>query len=227
MRDIKEKSKTIPIIYFIIHTTFLYIAYILCFSDGLIWISDIFGIDIIAGNIYRKICLLSFGLILYIRLQLTIFYLSNRKIPIYELFGIITGCAAYQIGFILLGGWQSAPLNILDVLGVLLFISGSYFNTYSEIQRKRFKNDPNNKGKLYTQGLFKYARHINYFGDVCWVTGWAIISHNLWSGIIPVMLTLGFIFFGIPELSSYLAKKYGDDYQDWSKDTKKLIPFIY
>ena len=112
-------------------------------------------------------------------------------------------------------------------MGILLFIIGSYINTYSEIQRKRFKDNPNNKGKLYTQGLFQYARHINFFGDVCWVTGWAIITHNLWSGIIPIMLTLGFILFNIPILSSYLEKKYGVDYLDWIKNTKKLIPFIY
>ena len=225
-RGIKEISNKSRILYLIIHTTILYTAYTLCFSDGLIWISDILGIDFIAGNFYRKICLLSFGVIMYVRMNLTIFYLLNRKIPIDELFGIITVCAAYQIGFVLLGGWQSEPLNVLDFLGVLLFIIGSYFNTYSELQRKRFKNDSNNKGKLYTQGLFQYARHINYFGDICWVTGWAIITHNLWSAIIPIMLTLGFIFFGIPELSSYLKKKYGDDYQEWSKNTKKLIPFI-
>ena len=226
-RGIKEISNKSRILYLIIHTTILYTAYTLYFSDGLIWISDILGIDFIAGNVYRKICLLSFGVIMYVRMNLTIFYLTNRKIPIDELFGIITACAVYQIGFVLLGGWQSAPLNVLDFLGVLLFIIGSYFNTYSELQRKRFKNDSNNKGKLYTQGLFQYARHINYFGDICWVTGWAIITHNLWSGIIPIMLTLGFIFFFIPELSNYLEKKYGDNYQDWSKNTKMLIPFIY
>ena len=227
MHGIKETSSTFRFLWLVIHTIFLYIAYLICFDDKLIWMSDILGIDFIAGNICRKICLLSFGVIMYLRMNLTSFYLLKRKMPIEELFGVITGCAAYQIGFILLGGWQSKPLILIDVLGILLFIIGSYVNTYSEIQRKRFKNDPNNKGKLYTQGLFQYARHINYFGDVCWVTGWAIITHNLWAGIIPIMLTLGFIFFNIPELSNYLEKKYGDDYQEWSKNTKKLIPFIY
>ena len=226
-RGLKDTSTTLKILWLIIHTTFLYIAYTICFDELVIWDDDIFEIDYSKGNIYRNYCLLSFGVIMYLRMNLTTFYLLKRKIPIDEFFGVIPGFATYQIGFVLLGGWKADPLNILDVLGVLLFIIGSYFNTYSEIQRNRFKNDPNNKGKLYTQGLFKYAKHINYFGDVCWVTGWAIITHNLWSGIVPIMLTLGFIFFGIPELSSYLEKKYGDDYQEWSKDTKKLIPFIY
>ncbi len=81
--------------------------------------------------------------------------------PIEELFGVTVSCAAYQIGFILLGGWQSYPISLFDVMGILLFIIGSYLNTYSKIQRKRFKDSPNNKGRLYTQGLFQYARHIN------------------------------------------------------------------
>ena len=226
-RGLKEKSMTLKILWLIIHTIFLYIAYTICFDDLVIWVDEIFDIDYSKGNIYRKYCLISFGVFMYLRMNLTGLYLLKRKIPIDEFFGVTTAFAAYQIGFVLLGAWQSDPLNVLDVFGVLLFIIGSYFNTYSEIQRNRFKNDPNNKGKLYTQGLFKYAKHINYFGDVCWVTGWAIITHNLWAGIVPIMLTLGFIFFGIPELSSYLEKKYSDDYQEWSKGTKKLIPFIY
>ncbi|SVE58210.1 uncharacterized protein METZ01_LOCUS511064, partial [marine metagenome] len=156
-----------------------------------IWADEIFKIDYSRGNLYRKYCLLSFGVIMYLRMNFTTFYLLKRKIPIDEFIGVITAFAAYQIGFILLGGWKTSPLNILDVSGILLFIIGSYCNTYSEIQRNRFKNDLNNKGKLYTQGLFKYARHINYFGDISWVAGWAIITHNLWSGIIPIMLILG------------------------------------
>ncbi len=107
------------------------------------------------------------------------------------------------------------------------YFLGSYINTYSEIQRKNFKKDPNNKGKLYTLGLFKLARHINYFGDICWVVGWAIITHNIWSGLIPIALTLGFIFFFIPELSSYLEKKYGEEYMNWKNNTKSLFPYIF
>lgn len=227
IHGIKETSNNVRIIWFIIHTAILYIAYLLCLGDRLICINELFEIDLSSGNIYRKSCLLSFGVIMYVRMNITSFYLLKRKMTIEELFGVIIACTIYQIGFVLLGGWQSASFSILDVFGILLFLIGSYVNTYSEIQRKRFKDEPNNKGRLYRQGLFKYARHINYFGDICWVTGWAIISHNIWSAIIPIMLTMGFIFSFIPILSSYLEKKYGDDYQDWAKITKKLIPFIY
>ena len=72
MHGIKETSSTFRLLWLVIHTIFLYIAYLICFDDNLIWISDILGIDFIAGNIYRKICLLSFASV-YI-------FLSNNTI---------------------------------------------------------------------------------------------------------------------------------------------------
>jgi hypothetical protein len=45
------------------------------------------------------------------------------------------------------------------------------FNGLSELQRYRWKRQPQNAGRLYTGGLFAYARHINYFGDQELFTG--------------------------------------------------------
>ncbi len=227
MHGIKETSITFRLILFAVHTIFLCIAYMICFDNRFIRIDELLGVDFNEGNIYRKSCLLIFGLIMYIRMNITALYLLKRKIQFDEFFGVITAYAIYQIGFVLLGAWNSSPFDSFDYLGILLFISGSYINTFSEIQRRRFKKNPLNNGKLYTLGLFKFSRHINYFGDICWVTGWAIISHNLWASLIPILLTFGFIYFFIPELSQYLEKNYTEEYVDWKKHTRKLIPFIY
>ncbi len=227
MHGIKETSITLRFIWLVIHTLFLCIAYLICFDDTFLWIDEILRVDFNEGNIYRKSCLLIFGIIMYIRMNITTLYLLKRKIQFDEFFGVIMAYAIYQIGFVLLGGWNSSTFDFFDYIGILLFISGSYINTFSEIQRRRFKRDPLNNGKLYTLGLFKFSRHINYFGDICWVTGWAIISHNLWASLIPILLTFGFIYFFIPELSQYLEKNYTEEYVDWKKHTRKLIPFIY
>ena len=154
-------------------------------------------------------------------MNLTTLHLLKRKIQIDEYFGVIIAYATYQIGFVLLGGWNTTGFGMLDYLGILLFIIGSYLNTYSEFQRRRFKKDPNNKGKLYTLGLFQFSRHINYFGDMCWVIGWAIVTHNIWSIFIPILLILGFIFLFIPELSRYLETNYADEYLDWKNPPKE------
>ena len=227
MHGIKETSNTLRILWFVSHSIFLYIAYLICFDDKLLWLNSILDVDFQDGNFYRRCCLWAFGVMMYIRMNLTTFHLLKRKINIDEFFGVIIAYATYQIGFVLLGGWNTTGFGMLDYLGILLFIIGSYLNTYSEFQRGRFKKDPNNTGKLYTLGLFQLARHINYFGDMCWVIGWAIVTHNIWSIFIPILLTLGFIFLFIPELSRYLETNYADEYLDWKKETKKLIPFIY
>ena len=227
MHGIKETSNTLRIVWFVSHSIFLYIAYLICFDDKLLWLNSILDVDFQDGNFYRRCCLWAFGVMMYIRMNLTTFHLLKRKINIDEFFGVIIAYATYQIGFVLLGGWNTTGFGMLDYLGILLFIIGSYLNTYSEFQRRRFKKDPNNTGKLYTLGLFQFARHINYFGDMCWVIGWAIVTHNIWSIFIPILLTLGFIFLFIPELSRYLETNYADEYLDWKKETKKLIPFIY
>ena len=227
MHGIKETSITLRLIWLLIHTLFLFIAYSICFGDSFICIDEILGVNFNDGDFNRKSCLLIFGIIMYVRMNFTTLHILTRKVQLDEFFGVIIAYAIYQIGFVLLGGWNTSQFDFLDYIGIFLFLGGSYINTHSEIQRMKFKKGPHNNGKLYTVGLFKYSRHINYFGDICWVTGWAIISHNIWASLIPILLTFGFIFFFIPELSKYLEKNYAEEYGDWQKRSKKLIPFIY
>lgn len=43
----------------------------------------------------------------------------------------------------------------------------------------------------------------------------------------PILCIINFIFFNIPALDKYLEKKYGEEYNEWAKKTKRLIPFLY
>jgi protein-S-isoprenylcysteine O-methyltransferase Ste14 len=54
------------------------------------------------------------------------------------------------------------------LVGGLLYVTGLLTELISEVQRKRFKMDPKNKGKPYTGGLWSFARHINYGGYTIW-----------------------------------------------------------
>lgn len=45
-----------------------------------------------------------------------------------------------------------------------LFALGSFLETFSELQRRKFKKH-SPSGTLYTGGLFRYARNINYTGN--------------------------------------------------------------
>jgi protein-S-isoprenylcysteine O-methyltransferase Ste14 len=100
-------------------------------------------------------------------------------------------------------------------------------NSGGEILRDKWKKKPENKGKIYTGGFFKYSRHINYFGDLVWVSAYAILTRNLGPVIIPVLLFIFFAFINAPKLDRYLKQKYGKSYDDYASKTKILIPYIY
>lgn len=223
----KETSWVPRVVWIVLHLFLLGVAAWLAFGGGLSVVGGWVGQPWKAGDLARRVVLLSFGVFFFLRTFLTGVVLLKRKFGWEELGGVVLACAIYQVGFVLLGGREVAPLGILDYLGMTLFLLGSYLNTGSEWQRKKFKEDPANKGKLYTGGLFRLARHINYFGDIVWVTGWALVTHNLWSAIVPVLLALGFNFGFIPPLHKYLSERYGEAYEEWTQRSKKLIPFVY
>lgn len=212
----------------LVHIAFLGIAAWFYFGGGTEVISSwLNGEPTPSGNLTRRIVLFSFGVVLFFRIGLTLFYLLKRRFGWDELGGVTFALFLYQVAFALLGGRETRPIGVLDVVAIAIYLVGSYLNTESELQRKRFKDKPENQGVLYTQGLFRYARHINYFGDTMWVIAWAMMTRNIWSFIIPVYLAAMFIFFFIPSLTKHLKARYGDQYESWVKNTNAFIPFLY
>lgn len=180
-----------------------------------------------ASNISRRVIIFTFNMVIFIRIGFMMFFLLKRKIPWEESFGVPFAFALYYIGYSILVLYSSAPLNWLDYFAIALFVFGCTLNTGGEFLRNRWKNNPLNKGKIYTKGFFKYSRHINYFGDILWVTAYAIITKNWYSAIIPLLLFCAFAFYNAPKLDKYLKSKYGKGYEEYARKTKMLIPFIY
>jgi len=117
--------------------------------------------------------------------------------------------------------------GFLDAVAFVLLLLGSYLNSFSEIQRKWWKSDSENSGHCYTEGLFSYSMHINYFGDTVLFTGWCLFTSNYWMLGLPLLMGGMFVFFHIPCLDAYLAERYGKEFNDYSKRTKKFIPYVY
>jgi steroid 5-alpha reductase family enzyme len=115
----------------------------------------------------------------------------------------------------------------MDIAGLLLYVVGSHINTLADFQRFIWKRKTENKGRLYTLGLFKYSMHINYFGDSLLYIGLAMITLEYICILISLGIVLNFIFIQIPMLDKHLASKYKDEFGRYAKRTKKFIPFIY
>ncbi len=181
----------------------------------------------INGNFTRQV-LLMFCLLFYVsRLFITAFVFLKRKMGWGETV-LVSGLMSFALfSFARVGGNSHLPLNILDYLGFILFLGGSWINTYSEYTRHIWKKSDINKGKLYTGGLFKYSMHINYFGDIVLFSGLALITQNFVLLVIPLIMALNFVFFLVPSLDKYLDKKYSDEFKVYAGRTKKLIPGVY
>ena len=94
------------------------------------------------------------------------------------------------------------------IVGTTLFSVGLFLEWYSEVQRAAFKRNAANRGKLFTRGLFGYARHINYSGYMLWRTGYALAAGGwLWGAVNAGLATYAFTQQGIPVLQCYLQDR--------------------
>jgi steroid 5-alpha reductase family enzyme len=121
------------------------------------------------------------------------------------------------------------PIGALDILGALVFLAGLLFETVGDAQLAAHVRDPQNKGKLMTNGLWSITRHPNYFGEATlWWGIWliALSSPAGWAAIIsPVAITCLLLFVsGVP----LLEKKYAGrpDWEAYKRRTSKFFPWF-
>jgi steroid 5-alpha reductase family enzyme len=86
---------------------------------------------------------------------------------------LLQGLLAWIVSMPLLAATTtSAPVQLTwwDAAGVALWTIGFVFEAGGDWQLSRFLADPANRGRTMDQGLWRYTRHPNYFGDtVVWL----------------------------------------------------------
>ena len=151
----------------------------------------------------------------------------NSYFKVFMLQGILMSIIALPIMFYNTSTINT--LNYINILGIIIWIKGYFFEVVGDYQLKKFIKDPNNKGKIMTSGLWKYTRHPNYFGESIMWWGIFLISINSNLGLLgiisPILITFLLVFVsGVP----LLEKKYSDnkDFQEYAKRTSKFIPWF-
>ena len=203
------------------------LAWCLLFGGGITAIGMWFGWGWRAGDDTRRLCLAFALSIYYVRLLFTQFMFLERAIGWSEACTIATWVFCIYLVFAISGGMNPALPDAAIVAGLALFAFGSWINSYAEYARYVWKQRPENRGKLFTLGLFRYSRHPNYLGDLISFSGLCLISGRLFTIAIPSIMLAGFVFVNIPMLDSHLQEHYGRAFDEYAARTRKLIPFIY
>jgi steroid 5-alpha reductase family enzyme len=146
---------------------------------------------------------------------------------VFMLQGALMLIIAYPI--IMNNSTTKGSLGVLEIIGLAIWIVGFIFEAIGDKQLKDFIANKKNKGHIMKEGLWKYTRHPNYFGEATMWWGIFIISLSSQSGIIgiisPVVITLLLLYVsGVP----LLEKHYKDnkEFQAYSKYTSIFIPLI-
>lgn len=125
---------------------------------------------------------------------------------------------------------MSAPTasRVSLTIGVCLFALCLTFETVGDWQLARFQANKENRGKVLDQGLWRYTRHPNYFGDCCvwWGLWLCAISQGVpvWTVISPiVMTTLLLRVSGVSLLERDLVQS-KPGYAEYVRKTSSFIP---
>lgn len=123
----------------------------------------------------------------------------------------------------------SLTLTLLDYLAVLVWAIGFYFEAAGDWQLARFKSNPANKGKLLTEGVWRYSRHPNYFGDAAQWWGFyllALAAGGGWTIFSPLLMTFLLLkISGVALLEKSLTEQ-KPGYADYIETTSAFVPWL-
>ncbi|MBN1261031.1 MAG: DUF1295 domain-containing protein [Anaerolineae bacterium] len=128
------------------------------------------------------------------------------------------------------------PLGWVALAGFLVWAFGFGFEVVADLQKSRFRAQPENKGQFIRTGLWARSRHPNYFGEIVLWIGVAIIAIPVLRGwqwitlISPVFVTLLLTrISGVPMLEKKADQKWGgqEDYEAYKARTPVLIPRLW
>ena len=144
-------------------------------------------------------------------------FIGIHMFPTLVVFGcILPATAAFS---------ETAELNLLSILGVIVCLSSVLLQTISDVEMHSFRKLKT--GGLINTGLWKYSRHPNYLGEIgMWWGVYFIVLFSiprLWYLFFGALLnTLMFIFISIPMADKRQSKKEG--WADRKSQTHALLP---
>lgn len=122
---------------------------------------------------------------------------------------------------------STAAWKPLDTLATALFVFGVVYETVADWQLARFKADPQRTGQVMDDGLWRYSRHPNYFGECCvWWGAWlfALAAGAAWTIVSPLLITWLLLKVSGVALMEKDIGHHRPGYRDYIRRTSAFLP---
>jgi len=150
-------------------------------------------------------------------------------ISLYSVFGL-QGLLMFVVSLpVQLGQADPTPgLGVVAAVGVALWAIGMFFESVGDAQLARFKANPDNAGRVMNQGLWRYTRHPNYFGDACVWWGIGIVAAETGAGAWGLIGSAVMTFLlrrvsGVTMLEKTIGRRRAG-YDEYIRTTSPFIP---
>lgn len=123
----------------------------------------------------------------------------------------------------MLPNWFFYPGILLMIIGILvrqwaIYVLGRFFTLTVSVQKNQ---------KVVDYGPYRFIRHPSYLGMFLTMIGIGLALCS-WGGILVILVMSGLGFgYRIYIEEKVLVSELGDDYRQYMKETKRLIPFVF
>jgi len=130
------------------------------------------------------------------------------------------------------GQWSPKPDRLvwIDGAGFLVWAVGFFFEAVADRQLAAFKANPANRGRVMAQGLWRYSRHPNYFGECLMWWGIFLVTlatpRSLWSIVSPLTITFLLLKVSGVTLLERTIVETRPDYREYQERTSAFIPWF-
>jgi len=130
--------------------------------------------------------------------------------------------SAYNIVF------SQSPAGILFYIGLAIALASPAMQMAADAQMKRHRAAGG--GRCINTGLWKYSRHPNYLGEICFWWGLFIMQAGCVEGGYmaaagPILITLLFVFISVPMMEKHIVSKC-EDYVQYQSEVSALVPWF-
>jgi protein-S-isoprenylcysteine O-methyltransferase Ste14 len=145
----------------------------------------------------------------------------------------VTGYVAAILDFVFL---QNLTFQVFALSGLCLLLIGGYlrFKARLELKKKAGFSSLVSTGRLQIveshrlvkDGLYKHVRHPLYLGEILRNFGFVLIFSSIYGVLFMAVGTI-FLLLRIRIEEKMLIEAFGEDYKEYQKNTRRIIPYIY